>query len=637
MQEIKLIMMRLRNFKGIRELDIRLDGMDMNIYGDNGTGKTSIIDSFMWLLFGKDSLGRADFGIKPTDKEGNTIHQLETSVEAVFTVSGEERVFKKTLSEVWTRKRGAAEAEFTRNENSYYVDGIPKKKAEYTAAIKAIIDEDTFKILTNPLHFNEALNWKDRRGVLLAICGEVSDAEVIASNEALAPLLPLLKGRSVSDFKEVTAATMKKVNKELGMIPGRIDEAERAKPSAEALEADLTRKDALEQDIEELKAKGFGITNGSEIAQKRQEIQNLRRELDTVGMGFDSAETDQQAQIATMKRNRQECQYRSRSLGQEIEGYTVTVERLTERRIGLGKEWDQVAEEQFTDNICPTCHRELPADEVEEKRRAFNGKKAQRLDQIEAENERLAKAMQAEEFKRDNAADNLRAVNAEIDRLNGAISEAEAMLEEYRAQKAASDESKRQDIKADIARVYVEIQRLEQNAAPALAEIDSKISTLNAELRTINVAIANKDAMERQDRRIAELRAEQTRLAAEYTALERGLYLAEQFIVAKVNMLNERINQKFRYAKFRLFDQQINGGINEVCEVTYQGIPYKDLNRAACLNIGLDIINTISAHYGIIAPIMLDNCEAVNHLFHTEAQQIRFYVSNDTKLTFKEE
>ena len=112
------------------------------------------------------------------------------------------------------------------------------------------------------------------------------------------------------------------------------------------------------------------------------------------------------------------------------------------------------------------------------------------------------------------------------------------------------------------------------------------------------------------------------------------IYLAEQFIIVKVNMLNERINQKFKHAKFKLFDKQINGGINEVCEVTYNGIPYKDLNNAMRINIGLDTINTISAYYGVDAPIFIDNAESVTELFHTDAQQIRFYVSHDKTLKF---
>lgn len=636
MQEIRLNLMRLRNFKGIRELDIRLDGRDVNISGDNGTGKTTVIDSFMWLLFGKDSLGRADFGIKPTDKEGNVIHQLETSVEAVFTIGGEERTFKKTLSEVWTRKRGAAEAEFTRNENNFFIDGVPKKKTEYTAAIKEIIDEDTFKILTNPLYFNESINWKDRRSVLLSICGEVTDAEVISANPELEPLLPMLKGRSVSDFKDITASGMKNINRELDTIPVKIDEAERAKPSAEAMEADLTRKAALEQEIEDLRIKGFDITNGSEVAQKRQKVQNLRRELDTVGLGFDPTADSLNQEIALLSNQRLGEQYTADKLDGTLRGYTADVARLCDMRIKLGEQWDQVAGEQFTDNICPTCHRELPDEEVEVRRNQFNGKKAERLDQIEVENDRLAQAIQVVKGNHDKTEELLKSTIAKIDELTAAIAAKEDALRAHRAQKAKDDEAKREAIREDITRVTAEIQALEQNVAPALADIDAKISAMQAELRPVIVAIANREAAERQERRIAELKAQQVQLAKEYSTLERGLYLAERFIVAKVNMLNERINQKFRYAKFKLFDQQINGGINEVCEVTYLGIPYKDLNNAARVNIGLDIINTISAHYGIVAPILLDNAESVNRLFHTDAQQLRFYVSNDPKLTFGE-
>lgn len=636
MQDIRLKSMHLRNFKGIRELDIRLDGRDMNVSGDNGTGKTTIIDGFMWLLFGKDSLGRADFGIKPTDKEGNVIHQLETSVEAVFTISGVERTFKKTLEEVWTRKRGAAEAEFTRNENKFFIDGVPKKKTEYTAAIKEIIEEETFKILTNPLYFNEAINWKDRRKVLLSICGEVSDADVISANPELAPLVPMLNGRSVSDFKDITASGMKRVNKELEAIPVKIDEAERAKPSAESMEADLTRKAALEQEIEALRQKGAGITNGSEVAQKRQEVQNLRRELDIVGMGYDPTADALRREIGNLENQRNEFRRRSANIADSANGYATSIARLRERRAKLGEQWDQVNGERFTDNICPTCHRELPADEVEAKRNAFNANRAERLDKIEAENDSLAGAIQTEQLNQIEAENALTAAKSKIDELTAAIEAKEEELRAYKAQKAKDDEAKREAIRADIARIQGEIQSLEQNNAPALAEIDAKITELRAELRPIEVAIANQETVARQNRRIEELKAQQGQLAQEYTTLEKGLYLAERFIVAKVHMLNDRINQKFRYAKFKLFDQQINGGINEVCEVTYQGIPYKDLNRAACLNIGLDIINTISAHYGITAPILLDNAESVNRLFHTDAQQIRFYVSNDTKLTFGE-
>ena len=90
--------------------------------------------------------------------------------------------------------------------------------------------------------------------------------------------------------------------------------------------------------------------------------------------------------------------------------------------------------------------------------------------------------------------------------------------------------------------------------------------------------------------------------------------------------MSKRVNGMFKYAQFKMFDEQINGGMTETCEVTYNGVPYRDLNRAMQLNIGLDIINNVCAHYGAYAPIIIDNAESVSAIADTKSQQIRFYV-----------
>lgn len=635
MREIRLDRMRIQNFKGIRELDIQFDGKDMNICGDNGTGKTTIIDSFTWLLFGKDSLGRSDFGIKPTDKAGEIIHQLETSVEAVFNISGDEKVLKKTLTEVWTRKRGAAEAEFTRNENNFYIDGVPKKKAEFAAAIKELIDEEVFKIITNPLYFNESVNWKDRRNVLLTICGEVSDADVIASNPMLAQLIPLLKGRTVSDFKDITASTMKRVNRELDMIPVKISEAELAKPDASDLEVDYERKTALTKEIEALRIKKSDIQNGAAVSQMRQKVTLMRQALNAVGRDFHPDATPEAREIADLHRKISDCEFALHTAEQHREqlAESLTVQKIN--RAALSKAWDKVFAERFTDSVCPTCHRELPEDEVEERRKEFNIKKAQRLDEIEKENEEAGKLFGI--IEKDMRADAERITELQVQRaeLESRMEHAHNAIASLIDSKEAEFKRQREDMERQIANTEQKIRDYEGNTGAAVAEIERQIASLSGELSRIDEVIANRALLERQDERIAELKNQQRTLAAEYTAAEKHLYLAEQFIVAKVNMLNERINQKFKYAKFKLFDRQINGGINEVCEVTYGGVPYKDLNNAARVNIGLDVINTIAAHYGVTCPILIDNAESVNNLFHTVAQQIRFYVSTDKHLVFE--
>jgi hypothetical protein len=80
-----------------------------------------------------------------------------------------------------------------------------------------------------------------------------------------------------------------------------------------------------------------------------------------------------------------------------------------------------------------------------------------------------------------------------------------------------------------------------------------------------------------------------------------------------------------------MFDMQINGGMAECCEAMVNGVPYGNINQAAKTNCGLDIINTLSKHYGITAPIFIDRCESVTKLLPTEAQTICLYVSEADK------
>lgn len=102
--EIKLKSLKLKNFKGIKDLHINF-GQVTNISGENASGKTTIFDAFTWLLFDKDCTDRKDFAIKTHDKNGNTIHGLSHEVEGIIEFDGTETILKKVYTEKWTKKR----------------------------------------------------------------------------------------------------------------------------------------------------------------------------------------------------------------------------------------------------------------------------------------------------------------------------------------------------------------------------------------------------------------------------------------------------------------------------------------------------------------------------------------------------
>src|SRR5690625_4005302 len=115
MKKIKLLNLKLVNFKGIKEFGIDLNGNDVKIFGENGTGKTTLFDAFVWLLFNKDSANNSTnrMGIKTVDSQGNVIHRLDHEVEATLQVDDDKLTLKKVYKEQWTKQRGSVTESFS--------------------------------------------------------------------------------------------------------------------------------------------------------------------------------------------------------------------------------------------------------------------------------------------------------------------------------------------------------------------------------------------------------------------------------------------------------------------------------------------------------------------------------------------
>ena len=111
--KIEIKKLKFVNFKGFKSYEVEFSS-DTTISGDNGTGKTSIVDGFLWLLFGKDSEGRTDFHIKHLNK-GKT--QRISEVEGILLLDGKETILKRVYKEKWVKRRGNAEEEFVGHES----------------------------------------------------------------------------------------------------------------------------------------------------------------------------------------------------------------------------------------------------------------------------------------------------------------------------------------------------------------------------------------------------------------------------------------------------------------------------------------------------------------------------------------
>ena len=293
---MKLLELKLNHFKGIKEFTFSPNGKNVGVYGDNATGKTTLFDAMNWLLFGKDSLNRTDFGIKTIDKNGDEISKIEHSVVGTFDVEGTPVELNRQYKEIWSKKRGCATESFSGHTTEYLIDGVPQSEKEYMAYVNSLIDSDVFKLITNPLYFNEIMNWQDRRQLLLNICGDVTDDDVIQSSKKLTTLTDIINGKSIDEHKKKITARKTVINKELTMIPERIDELYKLIPDTvediSSIDEELT---AINEKMEHCRKRKSLIENGQCNIDDIAKIELINEKIKALESGFGADSEEQKS------------------------------------------------------------------------------------------------------------------------------------------------------------------------------------------------------------------------------------------------------------------------------------------------------------------------------------------------------
>ena len=628
---LRINKLMLQNFKGIKSLEINAGGDNLTIYGDNATGKTTVFDGFMWLLFNKDSLGRSDFGIKTQDEYGNVIHNLEHSVECEMLVDDAVLTLKKVFTEKWTKKRGSADAEFTGHETKYFVNEVPTLKKDYDLKIASVIDEELFKVITNPLYFNEHLKWQDRRAILLNLCNNLTDEEIIAQSEEFNSLLEELQGRTVTEYKKIIQSKQTAINDELKAIPQRISEASLAIPENVA-EVDETEKALIEQKIADIDNEINAIKNGAGALKINSDLTALKySRMEEKNKVADVTELAQKLRSLTTEL--ENCKAELIKSKVNLDNAEQTISSMAKATEILRDEWRGVNAKQYDgDNICPFCKQGLPEEQIEKAMEKFNAEKVARIEEINEKGKRAKSTMESQQVIAEGCKKLMADINSKIENeITPEINRINLEIENTKKDFAINQEQKIKALDEQIATLEEQIASNNVDTSGAVTELQNKKLEEQAKLDVINKALAGRELMARQKQRIAELEADEKRLATEYSKLDATAFLIDKFIKHKVDLLSEEINSHFKYAKFKLFDVQINGGISECCEVTYKGVPYSDLNNAARINVGLDIINTLCKLNDKYAPVITDNAESVTNILPTTSQMICLVVSAEDR------
>lgn len=637
MKNIIIKHLELTNFKGIKDFKVDFS-TSTSIYGANGTGKTTIADAIYWLLFDKDSTGRKDFSIKTLDKDGNAIHMLDHTVTASFMVDSTPLLLSKTFKEKWTKKRGEAAAVFSGHVTTYEIDNVPVKKADYQKKINELVSEDLFKLLTNPTYFSTSLNWKERRKILLDIVGDVTDEEICRENKELSKVLVLLGDKTTDELKASLVASKKKLNEKIKDIPARVDELARTKEEYdfEDLEAELQ---IAKNDLKEVEEK---IADKSKVLEeelkKKEELMKLKSKYAELEF---SLKKKSQEPLQELQKVLYEKDNEAKLIKVQISSKISQKEAAEKHKEEILKELDELRSQfreikqkniEFNEDDfkCPTCGRTFEEYDIEQKKNElienFNKNKAKELEKNKIKGTSKKKLL-------DNYQENLAKLEEEISDLE--IRE-ENILKAIDATKTEIN-SFEPKIKytEEYSTLEVDIKKLEDeiNSSEEVDAADLKLEKANIQenIRVLEKKLFAKESNNKIDLRIDELKAEEKELNIKIAEIEGKEMLLDKFIKAKIRVLESKINSLFSNVTFKLFDIQINGGINEVCEPLVNGVPFSDANNASKINAGLDIINTLSKYYETLCFVILDNRESVTEIIDTKMQVINLFVDGDAK------
>jgi hypothetical protein len=662
---VKILRLTRVNFCGEGVETIETQGRDLNVYAQNGVGKTRLASAFSWCLFGKNSLeqpdtGKGAFDLLPIDTDKNSpnfgqrIKEItEASVEMVLAYDGngihdgKQVTLKRTFREKWTKKRGAAISEMTGTETAFEIDGVKGlTESRYKSFIASLVPqigdmkpEKVWEILSNPLAFNKVLPWEQRRGILSEFSGNVPDVAVMSANPELAELPDILKGHSPADAKKIAKASQTEINKKITETEARTKEAkyrvDQYQPPLESFDLEALRKDRTEKQSQLSSLETTGV---SEKVKTLREIEGEITDLDNIhrqAIGKQISET----QGVLDRKNSEISRWDTGILGaeRELQTFRVDQSQLSQRVENLAQQWEEANALEWVsivDRNCPACGQVLPDDQIvsaqEKALAAFNLSKSQKIEEIETDGTQSKSKLDH--------------VQSEIVRVTKALEDARESLTKAKdarlialanvegwetKQSQPSNDPKRHQLADKVIALKEEIEQLKAGAVnPARDKLTAEIKELDSKIATAETAKAATDGWNQDKARITELQAQQKQLGKDFEALERTLYLIGQFDRTKAGILEGKLNGQFELVTFKMFDVLVNGEINEVCETLFEGKPWGSaLSRGQQVRAGCDIVRTLQKHYDFYPPCWIDNRESTTEIPTMPCQVISLYVS----------
>lgn len=623
--------LKIENFRGIENLELNFkDGLN-EIHGDNGVGKTTILDSITWVLFGKNLADKkSGFTISPIIN-GIERNDIETKVKLIINNNF-------VVIRTWKDKKTTLQCGFIENGEENIVS---MTQTEFKKILsEKFIDEEEFKALSN-INYIPSLKWQELKEFIFSLIGEIKDEEVLLNgdfeniamtvrtfgiekateqikttdrelNESIKTLeieinnTNVLKTKYVAENEE--SETLKKEKEE---IEKYIDETNKTNIDNTILMTEYERK-AEEQHniIQQIKAYKNSILMNEEKIKTYNEL--YTENAYNAGLAKNQALTTIQMNIDGVKTKISYSESRIKDLNDVLEDCRTEAKEFADKEVKIENE------------SCPSCGQKLPEEKIKE---TLETLKKQHDDKIEEYKKQIQNLLlNIDTIKKEIEEDNnlVKALEekykkAETEDYTGIVKETEKQ-KEYRVLKEQL-EIENENIKKQIKELE---SKVEEVVKPDVKNVDltsyiSRLNEINDKLSTtITLSKLEEDIRNKE----AELSAKKISKEVNYKKMQEII----AFNNAKAELLKQRVRKYFKMVEFITSETTGDGNLVETFKLAYNGIAYEDLNQSMKIILCLDLLMGIQRIKDKHICILIDNGEQITRLPEVDTQLIVTYV-----------
>ena len=634
---------KIENFMGTKERTVNLDEKFTVISGPNESGKSTIPNALMWILANKNLDGSASANVRPHGVDGRDVDHIVSAVE-VDTVEG--YTFRKEQRQKWTKKRGTDELVCGGLQNFYFINGVEKRETDFKAFVDGIVPQDALLFGISAKAFT-ALDTKKRREKLVPLA-QVTDEEVIASNDDFKEIAPFLAVGTVAEIVTGCNRAIKGYASRRKEIPARIDELSRtvrtykdgdSQEEVKHLEEEAVAVRghiaAFDKEIEQLaKASADALAMEFDLNElKNRLLRDYRESKAAVERKGRAAQSEKAAVKESVKRFETELANGLESKEKALKSVMASKSNIAEIK-GRKFSFKKYAPAEYVkpvEDVCPHCGRPYDTESVKIARERAGAEGLERynrektaakeafdtrmktelsfeqrnLERFEAEYEKYTERCEGVENLVKEAKDHLAEVNKKV---VDAVAEFNALVEpdvEADAEVIA--------MKAELDRLHGDVEK-SKVLSDKRYEAQNILDNLWCNRESMVLRMSSVDRYNKQlESRKAELEAELANLSEKEMVETKKRDLVKAFELARIKAVTNKLNARFRYVKWQMFAEQVNGGYADVCIPTINGTSYDGLlNHGNKLLAELDIAEAFQNFYGVNIPLILDDAESVD-------------------------